>query len=226
MDVGSLKQSFKRELNISEKDASELKNKFELKMINPPCPFCGAPFSNPLILDEKVRCSYCRNWFVAEDSAPRAIADILKENHEIPQQTIQKAQTIVKDYEISRRIKYQAEREILHKAFDNLKDMDYLDVIGSEYQESIKEKEGKFIALECLNGFQNNGNTIGMNKGKTAIRDIVRRIMAMEQKQGIQFKTNHLVSVPCVRIIKDLSLVPEMIRLRNNFFQNISKSTF
>lgn len=102
--VVDLSKSFEKELGISEKDASELNSRFQLVMINPPCPFCGAPFSEPLESGEKVTCPHCRNCFVVEDSASKAIGDIMKENKELSEQTVQKAQTIVRKHMTSSRM--------------------------------------------------------------------------------------------------------------------------
>lgn len=103
-DAEDLTKSFERELSIPEKEASELNSKFQLKMLNPPCPFCGAPFTQPLEPEEKVTCPHCRNSFLVEDSASRAIGDVLKENQKFPEQTVQKAQTIVRNHMMSRRM--------------------------------------------------------------------------------------------------------------------------
>ena len=111
-----LTKSFERELSIPEKEASELYSKYRLKMISPPCPFCGAPFTKTLEPGEKVTCPYCRNSFLVEDSASRAIGDILKKDYEFPQQTIQMIQTIVKNNVIDRWMEHRQKREIRKQA--------------------------------------------------------------------------------------------------------------
>lgn len=108
-----LTKSFERELGIPESEASELYGKFKLKMTNPPCPYCGAPFAKYLQPSEEVTCPHCRNTFLVEDSASKAIGDILKEDQKMPEQAVQKAQLLVRTHLRGRVIQRRRAQELV-----------------------------------------------------------------------------------------------------------------
>lgn len=107
----SLTKSFQTELGMPESDASELLSKYKLKMISPPCPYCGAAFTELLEPGEKVVCPNCRNHFLVEDSASKVIGDILKSDYEFPQGIVQTIQTTIRNKMNEKLTEHQQKRE-------------------------------------------------------------------------------------------------------------------